>query len=124
MEVFHYVANQTKKKSLFECGLNEITVHGKGAIFNDYDYNTEDLLTSTRYDDIFPSCSASVPSTSRPVVDQETVEFAILEADRTHGVLYKETCFDTDLFDCTAESCNDDYMDKVKTLLVSNEGMF
>ena len=84
MEVFHYVANVLKTQSLFGSGLNESTIHGSGAIFNEYDYNTEDWLTSTRYNDTLSSTSTG--TTSRLIIDKEIVEFAKVEVDQVHCV--------------------------------------
>ena len=47
----------SKTNSLFESELNKTTIHDTGAVFNDYDYNTENLLTSITYDDVFSSTS-------------------------------------------------------------------
>lgn len=38
--------------------------------------------------------------------------------------LYKETCFDIDIFGCTAEYCDIVNMEKANMLLVSEEGLF
>ena len=83
MEVFHYMADVVEIKPLFESIWNETTILNTGAIYNNYNYSTEDSLTSTTYDDLFPFTSTE--RISKRITDKE---FAILEVDGTHGVLY------------------------------------
>ena len=60
---------------------------GEGAVYNDFDFDTTSLLSEAG--NLCSQTSVHTPNTS--MAPQDAVEFAILEADKSEGVLYEHT---------------------------------
>ena len=60
MEIFHYLANQLKGTSIFENDHRKIDKNKEsGAVFNDFDFQPNELLSSTHNDTVFGTISIS-----------------------------------------------------------------
>ena len=60
MEIFHYLANQLKGTPIFENDHSKIDKNKEsGAVFNDFDFQPDELLSSTHNDKMFGAISNS-----------------------------------------------------------------
>ena len=60
MEIFHYVANQLKGTPTFKNDNRPIDKNNEsGAVFNDFDYQPDKLLSSTHNHTVFRAISKS-----------------------------------------------------------------
>ena len=60
MEIFHYLVNQLKGTSIFENDHRQIDKNKEsGAVFNDFDFQPDELLSSTHNDTVFGAISNS-----------------------------------------------------------------
>ena len=124
MEIFHYVAEQTKDMPLFECG-GESGVNietSDGALYNDHDYDASELVQDCDQEgDLYTqstNLSDDVTVDKDVLVPQSAVDHAILEADKTEGTLYNALSIDHDLVDMTSGPRDPEYLDKVYKLVV------
>ena len=54
MEIFHYLANQLKGTPILENNHRKIDKNKEsGAVFNDFDFQPDELLSSTHNDTVF-----------------------------------------------------------------------
>ena len=92
---------------------------GEGAVYNDFDFDTTSLLSEAGN-----LCSqTSVHTNDAPTTSmapQDAVEFAILEADKSEGVLYEHTVFDHPLFDCETAVVDEEYIQKVYDIVCTD----
>ena len=113
MQVFHYLSHVLRNMRNFECGAGRVNSEdGEGAVYNDFDFDTTSLVVEAGN-----LCSqTSVHTNDTPTTSmapQDAVEFAILEADKSEGVLYEHTVFDHPLFDCETAVVDEEYIQKV-----------
>ena len=60
MEIFHYLSNQLKGTPIFENDHRKIDKNKEsGAAFNDFDFQPDELLSSTHNDTVFEAISNS-----------------------------------------------------------------
>ena len=116
MEIFHYVSNELKGTPNFECG-NTVPIENTGAIYNDFDRNPGSLLEDMSTQESSYSQSSNLEEGNiadmQNLVPQSAIDYAILEADRTEGILYPYLAIDHDLVDCTSQPRDPAYLEKV-----------
>ena len=86
MEIFHYLANQLKGTLIFENDHKKIDRNKEsGAVFNDFDFQPDELLSSTHNDTVFGAISNSSvrfdENDAAFLIPQESVDHAVLEVD-------------------------------------------
>ena len=123
MEIFHYVAEQIKDCPIFD---NDVPRSCKsGAVYNDFDNSTLDLLQS-HGEDVF-SYSQVAPSNESVCTNdvlQEPVDKAILAEDEVVGVFYDDLQWESPLFDNYSIVCNKEYCKKVFELATNCSGVW
>ena len=82
MEIFHYLAIELKDIPIFENETENVNfAEQNGAVFNDFDFRSEELLSSTSKEITFASISNSSvmydKSDAGTLVPQESVEHVI-----------------------------------------------
>ena len=85
-EIFHYLANQLKGTPIFENDHRKIDKNKEsGAVFNDFDFQPDELLSSTHNDTVFGAISNSSvrfdENDAAFLILQESVDHAVLEVD-------------------------------------------
>ena len=98
MEIFHYLANQLKGTQIFENDHRKIDKNKEsGTVFSDSDFQPDELLSSTHnsyYQAISNSSARFDQNDATFFIPQESVDHAILKADRHepvfHGALSSE----------------------------------
>ena len=93
MEIFHYLANQLKGTAILENDHRKIDKNKEiGAVFNDFDVQPDELLSSTYNDTVFgaiSNLSVRFDENDAPfLIPQESVDHSVLEADRHEPVFY------------------------------------
>ena len=104
MEIFHYLANQLKGIPIFESDLRKMDKNKEsGAVFNDFDFQPDELLSSTHNNTVFGAISnCGVRFDQNDVtflISQESVDHAVLEADRHEPVFYDVLSFEHTHYD-------------------------
>ena len=114
MEVFHFLADTLKDTPLFESTI--ITTQERtGAIYNDFD--KENPFGEDSSDDEEPLIiTQETTGDIQPICSQDDVDHALLEAERLEGLFSDSLTFHTELFDCTSETPDIDYLEKVNKL--------
>ena len=112
MDIFHYVADQLKTTPLFTCSSKTFRDRGKGAVYNDFDFDSSQLATcSTK------TSAAAAEIQPRPtlkeLVPQKLVDYAILHNDNVTGADYAALAIDTEYQDCASNEPDEEYMRKV-----------
>ena len=112
MEIFHFVAVQLQHTPLFESELLEREESGTervGAIYNDYDQR------SPFQNEVTPTIEPTQPRIqAKPSLETEEIDHAILEADKSEGILSDQTSFfENENFDIYSEGPDALYHDKV-----------
>lgn len=113
MEIFHYVADQLTGVPLFEGNIME-EIHGPmiGAAYNDYDRESpfQNVLTPS----LEPSSSPIVDPPLSSIINEEDVDYALLEADGCENIFDIHTCgFTTENFDNSSIKPDSEYYSKV-----------
>ena len=123
MKVFHYVAEELKNEPLFDNQMeNSLNF---GAVYNDFDSSP---ITNLLPFDETESFSFSQPQTKEVSFEnvssavESAVDNAVMEADRTSGLLYEHLQWDSPYFDNASEDCDEDYCRKVFNLATNYEG--
>ena len=121
MDVFHYVAHELRGEPLFDSAVEQET--GVGSIYNDFDASSTSLMVTTAEcaDFSFSQKMQSSPTKTSDAI-AEAVDYAVMDADNSEGVLYEHLVWETPLFDNFAESCTDEYLEKVYRLVTDREG--
>ena len=91
MEIFHYLANQLKGTPIFENDHRKTDKNKEsGATFNNFDFQPDELRSSTHNDAVFGAISnASMrfdENVAAFLILQESVDQALLEVDRHEPV--------------------------------------
>ena len=121
MDVFHYVAHQLRRVSLFQtaCVRND---GGMGAVYNDFDCDPRSLLSMEDEDFHYSQSIADEPCEEAATandVPEDAVAFAILEADATDHNLYELLSVEHVLADFTSQLNDVHYMVKVLEIATS-----
>ncbi|XP_066925534.1 uncharacterized protein [Clytia hemisphaerica] len=125
MQVFHYLAEVLKDTPLFDNDMEETLEHG--AVYNDFDCTPmESLMEAEETEQFsFSQCSplkTSTPNDHRVSSIESAVDSAVMDADKTEGVLYDQLQWESPHFDNESETCDDAYCTKVYNLLTNFEG--
>ena len=115
MEIFHYVANEIKDMSNFECGEEEMFT--TGAVYNDFDSNPSDILGGVTDEPLF-SQSTNLSSTHEDLsndnlVPQKLVDCAVLEESLYTDIVYSQSSIDCEEFDNFSNEPDASYLEKV-----------
>ena len=118
MEIFHYLANQLKGTPIFENDHRKIDKNKEsGAVFNDFDFQPDKLLSSTHNNTMFGAISSYSERFDQNdatfLIPQESVDHAILEADRHEPVFYDALSFEHPHYDISSSATDKEYMEKV-----------
>ena len=106
METFHYLANQLKGTPIFENDHRKIDKNKEsGAVFNDFDFQPDEIPSSTHNDTVFGGISNSSVR-----FDQND---ATLEADWHEPVFYDALSFEHPHYDISSSAADKEYMKKV-----------
>ena len=88
-----------------------------GAVFNDFDFQPDELLWSTHNDTVFGAISNSSVRFNQNdatfLIPQESVDHAVLEADRHEPVLDDVLSFQHPYYDISSSATDKEYMEKV-----------
>lgn len=124
MQVFHYLAHELRDEAIFDNALEDIL--DTGAIYNDFDATPIDALLSVEETASFslsqPSAISSPIAEHRVQSIQVALDNAVMEEDRSVGVLYEHLCFESEYFDNESEECNEEYCTKVHVLAKNENG--
>ena len=118
METFHYLANQLKGTPIFENDHSKIDKNKEsGAVFNDFDFQPDELLSSTHNDKMFGTISNSSVRFDHNdpsfLIPQEWVDHAILKVDRHEPIFYDALSFEHPHYDISSSATDKEYMEKV-----------
>ena len=118
LEIFHCLANRLKGIPIFENDHRKIGKNKEsGATFNDFDFQPDELLSNTHNDTVFGAKSIfSVrfdQNDATFLIPQESVDHAILEADRHEPVFYDALNFEHPHYDISSSAPDKEYMEKV-----------
>ena len=134
IEVFHYVAEKLGVYPLFENGNKNIKINKKtGTVYNNFDFDSSDLLSEFSYIanvELHSECTSSttysqtlVQDTSDVVflnldalVPQLTIDHAVLEANNNELVFYNTLAFDHPDYDISSSTPDKEYLKKVHRL--------
>ena len=121
MKVIHYLAEVLKDTPLFDNDMEEELEDG--AVYNDFDCAPMDTLMEPEETENFSFSQFSPLKTSTPISSiEEAVDSAVMDADRTQGVLYDQLQWESPHFDNESETCDDGYCTKVFNLVTNFEG--
>ena len=118
MEIFHYLAIELQNIPIFEHRKKEVNFEtDSGAIFNDFDFQPDELLSSTTNVSVFGAISnASVlfdNDDAESLIPQESVDHALVVADEEEPFFFQHLSFDHVDYDVTTRVPDDEYMQKV-----------
>ena len=121
MEVFHYVANELKDTPLFDN--RPEPARDTGSIYNDFDLSSVSLMVTSEEcaEFSFSQKVATSPEKNSATI-AEAVDYAVMDADVSDGLLYEHLVWDSPLFDNYSETCDDSYIEKVHKLVMDVDG--
>ena len=98
------MANQLKGIPIFESDHRKMNKNKEsGAVFNDFYFQPDELLSSTHNDTVFGATfNSSVrfdQNDATFLIPQESVDYAVLEADRHEPVFYDALSFEHPHYD-------------------------
>ena len=116
MEIFHYLVNQLKRTPIFDHRKIDKNKES-GAVFNDFDFQPDKLLSSTHNNTMFGAISSYSERFDQNdatfLIPQESVDHAILEADRHEPVFYDALSFEHPHYDMSSSAPDKEYIEKV-----------
>ena len=115
MEIFHYLVNQLKRTRILENDHRKIDKNKEsGAVF---DFQPDKLLSSTHNNTMFGAISSYSERFDQNdatfLIPQESVDHAILEADRHENVFYDALSFEHPHYDLSSSAPDKEYIEKV-----------
>ena len=118
IKIFHYLSNQLKGTPKFENDHRKIDKNKEsGAVFNDFDFQPDKLLSSTHNNTMFGAISSYSERFDQNdatfLIPQESVDHAILEADRHEPVFYDALSFEHPHYDMSSSAPDKEYIEKV-----------
>ena len=121
LEILHYLANLLKVTPIFENDHSKIDKNKEsGAIFNDFDYQSDELLSSTHIDTVFGVISNSRvrfnENDATFLIPQESVDHAVLETDRHEPFFYNVLSFEHPHYEISSSALDKEYIEKVYNL--------
>ena len=122
MEIFQYLANQLKGTPIFENDHRKIGKNKEsGAVFNDFDFQPDELLSSSHTDTVFGAISNSRVKSDESdaifLIPQESVDHAVLQADRREPVFYNALSFEHPHYDISSTAPDKEYVEKIYNIV-------